>query len=783
MTNLQSSEEYASRYFREAATLRLCLEYNQDDYLFSQEGGRIIYIFDANVVRFFIDPEKEARHVVAFPSKLEPDYAGATAVITAEFLFSRSLAGQMRSPALIAPSHGDELGGIINAMMHESQPPDEAAPAIAEETMRKLRHLADAAAAGKLPRQEAVARLRRLVPDLANHLIRSGWSSTRQMRRLYDEDLLRPLALHPHATREILFPPQKDQSFWTRQILAELRAQHGSDGANSRIRQRAERDAEALVQAILLDEDVADTEPEQTRYVLVTADQVLFDAYSKWYWAQPPSPKRRFLLRLPLQYIPILNSLEMPNSITSYDLSSSAQNALDSLFANLGRLDKDYAAKLSFYRTISPDSPIIESFRAIFGENPMAFSDELIGAFQRVRKMWHETFSTGVVLNANLLNRRLQEFSFLAEKLTLNTNLWQEIYDDQKRNLDQIETAHAGFSTQIQILKMLREADAYNEPAPTGRAALLATVRLPRLLGDEPLRDALERLAANGPALLEQISAKLDEPDFQILMLAACIAHRCHHWTAAVLYARKAIEIGGRDDEANIAEAALLLCSATRFWIADGAADSEGVLLAYAMATQVLEEFRSGGDEFGLLRALTERASLALAIFFWNVVHEQKKQLEVPLGSDAFHSDFQQAREITETLSMHCGGNKDKRLILEEVAKQIEAGTVYGEVLARTFHTILPDTLSSQHGDDEFRAMLVAVEPLLRGYARRSAVTVGRWLIRDLAHDEAVAELEEIARTIENDHSTLTMDLLVLKSFIHHITGGQPALVAAAISA
>ena len=50
-----SDERYPdiSTYFQQAATLRLCLQYNLDDYDFSQRGGRIVYLMDTNIVRFF----------------------------------------------------------------------------------------------------------------------------------------------------------------------------------------------------------------------------------------------------------------------------------------------------------------------------------------------------------------------------------------------------------------------------------------------------------------------------------------------------------------------------------------------------------------------------------------------------------------------------------------------------------------------------------------------------------------------------------------------------------
>jgi len=49
----KTPSEKVQRYFQEAASLRLNLQYNIEDCEYAQKGGRIVYLMDANVVFFF----------------------------------------------------------------------------------------------------------------------------------------------------------------------------------------------------------------------------------------------------------------------------------------------------------------------------------------------------------------------------------------------------------------------------------------------------------------------------------------------------------------------------------------------------------------------------------------------------------------------------------------------------------------------------------------------------------------------------------------------------------
>jgi hypothetical protein len=646
-------DEYALKYFRDAATLRLCLEYNEEDYSFAKAGGRINYIFDANIVRFFIDPSNESYNIVAFKGSDNRDYAEATALITAEFLFSRTLAGQGRSPALITPTHGEEIERIAAKIL---EAPIEVAPdlsRLAREKLTELRHLTDALQAGKISRTEAVKGLREAVPELARLLIDSNWSMAGQLLRLYDEDRIRPLGLHPRATKAILQPDSPRVNAWVDRLKTEQttankqRAAHSpSDQKRTVDVRRAKHDAEALVQAMMLDEDAAqETDRAPLRYVMVTADNILFDAYARWYWSAPRSAHERFILRLPLQYVPVLNAFEMPNGIDSMALTHQAKAALDSLFTNLNRVDADYARKLSYYRTMTDaDSSVTESLRLLYGENPLSLNQQGLERVGEIRRAWHQCFKTGVILNTNLLNQRRQEFEFLAERLRDDVDLRQEVFESHSRNLDRIAVAHALFSTQIQIIA--ERAEQTSEPNCSDAPPLLTSIVLNRLLGPTPVREALRRLSDLGAALLQKLA---DSANAEMLFLAACIALQLGRGRAAALYAERALDQAGGETLSE--EAAVVLASALRVAFSQtppSPSDQEGILKALSHGARAVRLFNERGDELGEARALCELQGLELCLSGWRAVLPATSiEAALPSAAAAFYI-FQRVLSLCE---------------------------------------------------------------------------------------------------------------------------------------
>ena len=198
----RSAPNEGERYFNQAATLRLSIQYNIEDFEFAQSGGRINYLMDANVVRFFMNPAAEKQHTSVFGASDKLDYSAATAIIAAEFMFSRRLAGQGNRPALITPGHGSDLVDIINGLRRTPTVVD--IESVSDENRGKLDRLIDHFDRNPANIRAFVTELKRLVPNLVNFMHEGPGAEATHLLRLHDEDLLCPLELHPDATREIL---------------------------------------------------------------------------------------------------------------------------------------------------------------------------------------------------------------------------------------------------------------------------------------------------------------------------------------------------------------------------------------------------------------------------------------------------------------------------------------------------------------------------------------------------------------------------------------------------
>lgn len=593
-------------YFRQAAKLRWCLQHNIDDHAYADQGGRIVYLTDANVVRFFLDPERDRSHVAAFGPGSRDDYAAATALVTAEYLFSRALPGQHASPALIAPAHGDDIQDVIMGMQHSAAklPVDPVDPA----ALAKLRKLVKDVRDNRFERPAAIAQLREMVPTIASHLLEGGGQAAHQLLRLYDSDLLRPLALHPAATRDILElgPPQQQRKRkWIERLHRE------NPGADLRL---IERDAEVIVQTMMLDAAAAEEECG-TRYVLLTADNVLMDAYTRWFWEEreQEDPGGRFLLRSPLQYAPILNVQDMPNGITRSDVIQRARDALDGLFINAPALRQGYPNKLAYYRLLARNRAAADAVKAFYGYNPMSFDASAIEGFRVARQIWRESFRNGVVLNAELMRRRLtEEFELLARLLREDTDFLTALHEDQRRIIERVFAAHASLTTRINVRYLTSDETG---PANVQRAPLILRKGFAGILGSQALKDALNRLAQNDSTTILQVQDALSKaPVHEAYFFAACVAHRCAHWQAARLYARWAqTNLPLRPDTAeDQLELDYLQASATRYEFAA----AQPVCNAFAQLEAMIGICRKTADQFGLIRAFAEATSLLLVALY-----------------------------------------------------------------------------------------------------------------------------------------------------------------------
>jgi hypothetical protein len=678
-----------SFYFQHAATLRLCLQHNEDDHEFSKKGGQIIYLMDTNIVRFFLNPQAEIRHVCAFglTGRAKTGYGPATAALTAEFLFSRRLAGQQDKPAFIAPGHGEDVLEVVQGLRNSGQFVDHPDNEFTAATGPKLDLLLERVTAGSVKPEAAAVELRRLVPSIARTLLEGVVSEVTHLQRLYDDDLLRPLALYPGATRHIMELDETARARvrdWTKRITAERPAQA--------VRKKIERDAEALVQVMLLDDEER-LQGSTVRFVMVTADHRIFDAYSKWFWGpEGPNDGWRFILRLPLQYVPLLNILEMPNGIESSDIILRARTALDSLFINLRRVDPGYPHTLSLHRILARlSSDFHNSLKDFYGFNPISLGKESIDLFRQTRRDWEDIYDNCVILNAELMEKRTRaSLERLSKLLRRSSDLRTSIYEDQQRILDKVAGRHIAVGNKINIAFLMGSETSLNSPP---RAPLALRAKFPRILGTEPFEQALDRLAHGDQGLMASIDLALKSAlDHEAFLFAACVAHRCAAWWASWFFAKNALETVPRDRSlrGEWCEIAYLLVSACRYTLPS----RQVIENAFDNLAEMEEYSRAQIDQFGLGRTLCEKTSFILIVLYSaNLLPSRMTAVLVEKVKD-FLPHFQSyLMEAAEALKGAYGQDRTLAASVEMLKMQLHANIVSADVLVR----VLRDNTAKGH--------------------------------------------------------------------------------------
>lgn len=543
-------------YFLDACELRVAIERNIADYRFAhKEHGRIKYVFDTNVLLFFLNPLGETRHIDIFGDRTAK-HSNGTAVCTAEFLFSRELAGQWGEPAYVAPGHAEELANTTRKAIASAGDSELAVTNHNQRAVnRLLREIEQDLARVRLQRferdrvQEIVGRISRLTELLS----RTGGLEAQLLVRVFEHDLIRPLDLDPDATDEVLAicfnPDEKDVWHWYRPILAKRKAREYR--VDHRQRVKSWYDAQTIVQLIKLNE-LAARSLRLTKYVFVTADWSLYLAYSEWYAEHPLRQAPRFLLRRINQYIPILNPTEIPNGLNDDPTIFEARDTLDSLLSNIRASSPDYPYSLpalldnqlrhlSGPASIQGSRPSEQDWARAFAERVFSLSDE--GAqLATLRQFWVEASDNALALSVNMLERRFNDLKPLADSMANANNLVDSVRSYINSLMERLEAEHIALSLQANLLGRRGERGA--TVGSTGLLLLYEPFDATGKRGGS-LPDYIRYLAHAGSReelkdVTDLIRQRPQDP--KVLVLAGCVAFQNGVWDAADFYIERASE-------------------------------------------------------------------------------------------------------------------------------------------------------------------------------------------------------------------------------------------------
>lgn len=331
-----------ARYLLDLVTLRRTLRRNELDCLLARPGGangkaprtQILYMLDANVLLFGIDPPSDAELTQVFQDgqvQLPRARRAAVAVITAAHLFSGRLPGQGASPLFIDPGHWKEFLRYASRPEHIDRLLEE------ERTCRAVpnREARIIALARSLRDADKLATLKDLTgKKILEEILDLGLdraSGAEMSRRL----LKRVLPGGARRLRSVTALPYLPANFWTgadtdpeigkwRKVLAKVEEEREHKKRKSS--DALDADAAALAR---LGRVNAYFQKEKTnaRLVLITTDDGMHEAVARQQW--PDDNIRESYLRRLTQYIPLLNMKDMANGIDTPETTEALREALD----------------------------------------------------------------------------------------------------------------------------------------------------------------------------------------------------------------------------------------------------------------------------------------------------------------------------------------------------------------------------------------------------------------------------------------------------------------------
>ncbi|OHV76812.1 hypothetical protein [Ensifer sp. LCM 4579] len=604
-------------YLAVAAELRLIIERSIADLELERRGGRMVYLFDPNVVRMFLNPTRSDEHLARFGRLAGGDHDVATSMVTSELLFSRSLPAQCGAPPYLTEAHAQDVSGIVREISENIQnlslvsaPSSVDADRLREWT-HKVRH-------GLMEPREFIRCLSTAIPEFVSSLFNGPLHEASQLRRLLDEDMIRPLRLLPEATPVVMRPEASKIQLWMDLIAAERPEKKNttSDWASS---QRVHRDATTVAQLITLNAESAPL-MEDVRYVLVTTDQAVIRAYRNWFH-KGGGRFDHYALRHPAQYLPILNTRHKDAGNLSL-LVEQVRDVFDSLFGPLQEDGGDYMRTLAAVA----DSRLLEEEADLLSEydnrllTALALSPHL-RSLKQLERRWHEASRSALLLNTSALEGYFnKDWGVILDALTDAGGVEHGVFAYLSDLLRKVEATHAKFV--IDGFAKLNEERAPSLasawPSPLVRTRHSPTKEVLQAESVEQIGSVVGRNTRH-----EGRSRNVNQ--FGSMLFSACVAYRLGHWVTVAQFCRrvsKALQGTASMGDASVAERAHLEHLRHEFLYLDASSAKYRLNVSeYRRAAENLKEslsfYLARNDRIGELRSRCELVSLDLSYVTW----------------------------------------------------------------------------------------------------------------------------------------------------------------------
>ena len=427
-----------AQYFSAAMDIRNGLEFNRLDAEFvSSEHGVVQYVFDSNVLLFFLNPTREAEAVDPFASR-DGQLNPTLALVTAEYLFSGGLTGQFSARPLISQWHWEEVSSAVSKLRKRmgALAADSTAVArgaddeqLGEKVALLVRHAQTERSLGASNDHLAAMepRIRALVDD-ATYAIT-------MFDRLKSSNPVEPLTLDENAVGGVLNLDEARVAEWRERIALNRDKTEGYGAPHTR---NDARDARTVEQVIQLNLNAQNAGGVPKRYVMLSHDRSLFNAGVSW-WQNKPEldffPFRRLS-----QYIPILNTEAMPNATQDTGLSDQLQDVLDTLLQIGPRTRRRLPLYVPTPNIAPPEKSLASELSPVI--KWIIRNTQHVRSNEAALALWREISATSILLNAELLRRRIRAFAPLADFIESSRDVRAGVVDFMHQRIEAYEAAH-----------------------------------------------------------------------------------------------------------------------------------------------------------------------------------------------------------------------------------------------------------------------------------------------------------------------------------------------------
>lgn len=551
-----------AHYLREAANLRHAIRLNEGDAAFAKNGGRILYLLDANVVGMFMSPAAHVDQLGLFTSLLDQEKLVPTATLTSEFLLSGQLPGQHGEPALISSEHFEEIIGFADKIGRaiDDLPPMDLEREQAELASKgeDLARLADSLKDPAVSTEEKLRALTTVLPESVAAVVTGPLAEALQLKRAFEKGWLERLDRRPWFHGELLRGDLAADLDWFRRIriarqeIANSRTRSAGGRSVSAERERTINqlnDAKTVSLVVRLLNEPENEDKPPRRVLFVTGDAAIsraVETYVKEQMTGEPSDERLVFVRHPREFMPLLNLTAMSDDKEMLVIFEKLKSVVDQLLVGV-----DASPFGEIYD--APDSETIEKSLAVQGgesdwrrAEPLP-DDQVSESLSDLEELWASALNLAFSLNIGRLERRdeetFREIADIINKGDLRSFARASIVDD----LNSLFKDHAEMTVDG-VFGAVRKIGLARQPAsadPIGQRVpmhLAKTDIFKDIIGQRSIDVYLRAIAVGEEACdpTEELARRAGEPHVHLFLACVCLAARL--WRPARDFAARALE-------------------------------------------------------------------------------------------------------------------------------------------------------------------------------------------------------------------------------------------------